>query len=238
MKSVRLLKSGEYNDLQIHDVFNEQDARARYREIIDAAHVEAERLLDAARADAELLREQTERKAHDTGLNNGLRAADARIEEMSAARASAIAESRIASALPAIDQAANQLQKRSDELTTSWQESAVQVCLALVEQLLHRQVSLNPESVREMIAAPLRLAAGCGRIELRMHPDDCLVLGQKPEDFVSDLCGCHDVRLTKDAVVERGGCMITTNHGQIDARISTQLEHIAAELISDSSTTT
>jgi len=233
MKSVRLLKSSQRADLQMHDVFNEHEARNRHRQIIDAAHAEAERILDTARVDAELLQEQVQRTAYNTGLNNGLRTAEARIEELSAARATAIAESKIQSALPAIDHAAKQLRKQCDELAASWEESAVQVCLALAEQLLHRQVSLNPDSVREMIATPLRLAAGCDRIELRIHPDDCLVLGQRPEDFVSDLSGCRDVRLTKDATVERGECVITTNHGQIDARITTQLERIAAELISD-----
>lgn len=238
MNSVRLLKSRQRNDLQIHDVFNEHEAHNRHRQIIDAAHAEAERILDTARCDADVLRKQVERKAHDTGLNNGLRAAEARIEELSTARATVIADSKIQSALPAIDQAAKQLRKQCEDLTASWEESAVQVCLALAEQLLHCQVSLKPDSVREMIAAPLRLAVGCDRIELRIHPDDCLVLGQRAEDFVSDLSGCNDIRLTKDATVERGGCIITTNHGQIDATIATQLERIAAELISDSYGTT
>lgn len=230
MTSVRLLKSGQHSTAPTHDVFNEHEARIRHRQIIADAQAEAQRIFDNARIQAAELLEQVKRKAHDAGLNDGLRAAEIRIEQVASDRAQDIADSKIQSALPAIDQASDALRRKRDELIDSWEDSAVEVCFALAEQIVHQHLRVRPDSLREMIAVPLRLVAGCDRIELRIHPDDCNVLGQPPEDFVSDLSGCRDVRLVKDSSVTRGGCVVTTNDGEIDAQIETQLKRIAAEL--------
>ena len=230
MTSVRLIKSHPHDPPVVHDVFNEYEARIRHRQIIDDAHAEAKRIIDNARAETESLAEQVQQHAHNTGLNDGLRAAEGRIEQIANERAIAIAESRIQATLPAIDQAVVELRGKRDELIQSWEDSAIEVCFALVEQIVHKHIELNPNSIRSMIAEPLRLVAGCDRIELRLHPDDCNILGQRPEDFVSDLSGCHDVRLVKDENMTRGGCVVSTNHGEIDAQIETQLQRIADEI--------
>ncbi|MDB4614364.1 flagellar assembly protein FliH [bacterium] len=233
MTSIRLVKSNTQQTLDGYDVFNEHEAGARHRQIIEQAKLEAEKIVQQAHDQAAFIEREAARQAHEVGLNQGLQSAAGRIEELADARAQTLADAKLTTALPAIHAAAVQIRQKQDELVSSTMDSSVEICLALAEQLLHRVIEFRPQSIREFIAEPLRMAGGCNRIELRLHPDDFVAIGNRPEDFVGDLAGCRDVRIVKDATVARGGCVITTNQGEIDAQIETQLKRIADELIAD-----
>jgi flagellar assembly protein FliH len=45
------------------------------------------------------------------------------------------------------------------------------------------------------------------------------------------LAACGEAEIIADKSLTRGGCVIETQHGQIDARIETILDRIVAELL-------
>ena len=56
-------------------------------------------------------------------------------------------------------------------------------------------------------------------------------LGRQATEVVRALAACGEAEIVADNSLTRGGCLIETQHGQIDARIETVLDRIVAELL-------
>jgi flagellar assembly protein FliH len=77
----------------------------------------------------------------------------------------------------------------------------------------------------------LQLAVGAPRIRLRLHGDDAALLGTQSAEVVRSLAACGEAEVVADNSLTRGGCMIDTQHGQIDARVETVLDRMVAQLL-------
>jgi flagellar assembly protein FliH len=88
--------------------------------------------------------------------------------------------------------------------------------------LLDAELRLAPEHVRAVVERELTRLQPARRVVLRVHPDD-LALLDPPET----LGARHELRaplsFEADATLSRGGCVIDTDLGQIDARLETRL---------------
>ncbi|WP_176217335.1 FliH/SctL family protein [Chromobacterium violaceum] len=97
--------------------------------------------------------------------------------------------------------------------------------LALVVfEALIRVVGDIPQS-RELVQAGVRRAmlevVGREPVRVRLHPADAALL-----DGAALGDAGREIHLVADDSLERGGCLVETAHGDIDARWSTQLERL------------
>ncbi len=67
------------------------------------------------------------------------------------------------------------------------------------------------------------------RVVLRLHPDDVAVLAPAREDL-ERACGTQ-VSIRSDRSVLRGGCVVETSRGLVDARLDTKLAAIHSALV-------
>lgn len=77
----------------------------------------------------------------------------------------------------------------------------------------------------------MKLTGSASDVVVRVHPEEResleLVAGQIIEQFGQS----KHVRLVADESVDRGGCVVQTEAGQVDGRIETQVSRIAEELL-------
>jgi flagellar assembly protein FliH len=66
---------------------------------------------------------------------------------------------------------------------------------------------------------------------MRLNPQDLAMLGEQGQQIVDTLSTCGEAAFVADETISRGGCLLETEHGVIDARVETQLERIASELL-------
>lgn len=226
-ESTRLLKAQDIRGLGSKVAFNFEDIRSRCDEYVEQVRLQTRTMLESAAAEADEIR----RKAHAEGLaagrREGMNQADLQISQVAVRSA----DEKLRTALPALQAAAHMLRQERDRWLAAWDESAVRLSAAVAEKLIRSELSARPELARGMLAAALELAVGSPQIRMRLHPVDHASLGVGAEDVVRALAGCGEVTLIADSTVAQGGCLIDTDHGQIDARIETQLERIVAELI-------
>jgi flagellar assembly protein FliH len=88
--------------------------------------------------------------------------------------------------------------------------------------LLDAELKLAPEHVREVVERELTRLHPARRVVLRVHPDDLALL-----DAAETLRARHELRaplsFEADVTLSRGGCVIDTDLGRIDARLETRL---------------
>jgi flagellar biosynthesis/type III secretory pathway protein FliH len=99
---------------------------------------------------------------------------------------------------------------------------AVELAIALAERVVHGALDAEPERIQDVVAGALRRVVERDRLTIEVNPDDV--------DRVRAWCdaqteldgGRVDVRAERR--VPRGGCVVRTAEGEIDARVAEQLD--------------
>jgi flagellar assembly protein FliH len=88
--------------------------------------------------------------------------------------------------------------------------------------LLGKELQLAPEHIREVVERELARVRLARRIELHVHPAD-LALLDSTETMVDRGALLGSLTLHADPALERGGCLLQTDLGEVDARLETRL---------------
>jgi len=175
---------------------------------------EAAAVLDAAHAEAGAIRAM----AHAEGLAAG--------------REAALAE--LVPAATALEHAAEAVREQAAAATQRLEEEAVELGLALAAKIVGTAVEADPELVVEALRGALRGLVERERITVLVHPDDLELVRGAMGGVVSSLGGIEHAEVQAERRVVRGGAVVRTPQGDVDAGIDTKLararEVVAAAL--------
>lgn len=121
----------------------------------------------------------------------------------------------------------------ADQMKTLQQtveRDAYRFALAVAERIIRRDVTLTDDIVIAQIKESIQRIVGVESIKLRVHPSDEGIVRAHRALFLSSLDNLRDVVIETDEGMERGGCIIESASGNVDARISTQLRQIEMSL--------
>jgi len=207
------------------------DLRRQADRVLASAHTQAAEILDAARAEAQRQAaealEAARRAGHEQGVPEGREAGRAEAFEDAQAR---FAEQH-GSLVAALSGALEQLDADRRALMVSAQRELIELALAIAERVVKAHVACDAEAVRANLAEAIELAGHRRDVTVRVHPDDCATAEQFAAGLGRPEAPRGHVTVTADAAVARGGCVVTTDHGEIDARLETQLARIAEALL-------
>ncbi len=229
----RILKANSARELPARVAFNFEDLREQAAAHLSRAREEAASIVDQARRDAESLRQKTIEEARVQGRKEGLQTAQQTIDQQVKTLVEQRFSEHLKTTLPALAQAAGALREERDHWLLRWEQAAVELGVSIAEKLLKSNLAAKPELAAGMIAEALQLAAGQPQLKVRLHPLDLERLGAHAGEVVQHLAACGRPELIADATISPGGCVIDTQHGEIDARLETMLDRIASELLAN-----
>ncbi len=101
---------------------------------------------------------------------------------------------------------------------------------ALARQVVRGELAANPQQVAMVAREALEtLLLSARHVTVRVHPDDQPLVAQGAEEVLS----ARGARLLADAGVTRGGCVVESDIGIIDASIESRWRRAAAALGSE-----
>jgi flagellar assembly protein FliH len=165
--------------------------------------------------------------AYTRGVDEGRRLADVKFQE-SLAKIRHEEDERIAVIMAGIGGQVHELQK-------TLESDAYKFALAVAGRIVKHEVTIQDDIVIAQIREAIQRIMGVETIKLRVHPADESVVQSHRNAFLSSLGNVREMIIEADERVERGGCIIESPSGNIDARISTQLHQIEAALFGASS---
>jgi flagellar assembly protein FliH len=190
------------------------------------AQEEAEKILAAARekagqieADSRVAFETERREAEEEGRSIGREAGyeDGKAEM----------ERLVQRTQTVLERAQN---KRAEILEETEQE-----IVNLVLLISRKVIKVISESQRNVIISnvvqALRKVKGRGDIIIRVNIADLKLSTEHIKDFINLVEGSKSVQILEDSSVDEGGCIIETDFGEIDARISSQLAELEAKIL-------
>jgi flagellar assembly protein FliH len=107
---------------------------------------------------------------------------------------------------------------------------AYRFSLAVAERIIHREVALSDDVVITQIKEAIQRIVGVESIKIRVHPLDEAIVRSHRAAFLGSLDNVRDLVVEGDEGMERGGCILESASGNVDARISTQLQQIEVAL--------
>ena len=183
-----------------------------------AGRAEAETLVARARADAELIRQQAEARGREEGFRAGM----------------AAAADQIAPARAALEAAAAEVDRLRGDAVASVEREAVELAFEVAEKVLAGALTVEPERVLEVVAGALRGMVDRERVVVEVHPDDLDIVRPAAAAVAASLGGVERLEVQAERRVERGGAVVRTALGEVDARVATKLararEVVEAEL--------
>jgi flagellar assembly protein FliH len=167
-----------------------------------------EDILSAAWAEAEHVREQARREGEAAG----------RAEGFAEARAQA------AQAIASLAEAARSLDGLRDGLVTVLESQAAELALGLAEQIVAATVEVQPERVVDITRGALRRLTERHRVVVIVNPVDLELLSDSVSSLRQELGGIEHLDVQADRRVSRGGALVRTDYGELDATIAAQLK--------------
>lgn len=122
------------------------------------------------------------------------------------------------------------LQSLGDELGGLQQDMARTLAIAathLARQIVRAELASRPELVAQVAQEAVdTLLLSARHITLRVHPDDHAFVAQG----AADVLAARGARLLADPSMSRGGCVVESDIGIIDASLETRWRRVAAAL--------
>ncbi len=213
-----VIKSGDSSTARETVPFNFEDLTARAQKYLEAIRGEASKIIAAAHREAAKIRKRAEEE--------GRLAARYELEKIAAADL----ERKLATLLPALNSAVQQIQEAKQTFLAQWEKSAVRLAGAIAAKLVRGQVERDPQVGWPLIREALEMAAGTPHLRLRLNPLDHAALLPRVETLLKELAPVGEAEIIADAAITRGGCRVETEFCAIDQQFEQQLARIEEEL--------
>ena len=146
-----------------------------------------------------------------------------------AIRARAAAEGREEGLASATEVMARAALERQDLLASS-EPQLVDLAFAVAQRVLARAVERDRDAVVDIASQALEAVRQRIDVRLRVHPDDLASLRDAEPRLVERMARARCIVLLGDPSIGRGGVVVETEAGSVDARLVTQLEGLRRAL--------
>jgi flagellar assembly protein FliH len=163
---------------------------------------------------ANLRAAEIEKEAYEKGFAEGRKAGSAADET--------IAEALLSQYSASLEQ----LNKLRRDIFANSEREVIRLALEIGRKVVKREISIDDEIILTLVKVALNRVAGQALVTIRVNPKDYEII----EKHHSALPGAgplnETVKLVEDPLIGRGGCVIETEGGTVDARIEEQLSQI------------
>jgi flagellar assembly protein FliH len=136
------------------------------------------------------------------------------------------AATRAEGMLRRLGQTVDELASVRGEIIRRTERQMIQLVLAIAERVVHREISIDRTLLAGMARAALDRLGEYGSATIRLHPEDFAAIGAKATSE-------GPVRVVADPVVTRGGCLVQSDFGFMDASPDAQFKELARALLSE-----
>lgn len=192
-----------------------QQAEDEAKKSIEEAEQKAKQLVEDAEKRVSSIEEEARKKGYADGKEEGFKDGENEIK-------------RLIDHLHMIINTA--IEKRNDIIDES--ETQLINLVLLISKKVVKVISENQKNVviNNVIQA-LRKLKSRGDVIIRVNLEDVQLTSEHIDDFMRMVENVKSVTVLEDSSVDKGGCIIETDFGEIDGRISSQLHEIEEKIL-------
>ncbi|GBD94709.1 Yop proteins translocation protein L [bacterium BMS3Abin05] len=110
----------------------------------------------------------------------------------------------------------------------------VQLAFEIAKKVIHQEISSNPDLMLYVVREALKRVSGSRNLIIKLNPEDVAVLERGKKSDLPELEQFEKIQLVPEKNVERGGCILESDSGIVDAQLDVQLKKIEESLLEES----
>jgi flagellar assembly protein FliH len=132
--------------------------------------------------------------------------------------------------IDALDSAIQFLAKPLEQLDAQVERELVNLALTVAKHLVRRELKIDPAQVIAIIRETVALLPAAARdVRVHLHPEDAALVRERLAAPQAERAWT----IIEDPMLARGGCKVTTDTANIDARLETRIASVVASLLGD-----
>jgi len=157
---------------------------------------------------------QIEKNAYEHGFHQGEKAG---LE---------IAERKIEAMMKRYADTVLEVGKLKPTLYLQAEHDVVKLALEIAKKIVHREVRIDREIIQTLVRVALSHVAVKSAVTVRLHPADHAFMLEKRAAALPSGESEREMVLVADKSIERGGCLIEAECGDVDARIEEEFREV------------
>lgn len=125
----------------------------------------------------------------------------------------------------------DRIMDKRQEILDNTEQQIVELVLLMARKVV-KVISENQRNVvMSNVLQALRKVKGRGDVVVRVNLADVKLTTEHTKDFMRAVENIQNITVAEDSSIDRGGCIIETDFGAIDARISSQLAELEQKIL-------
>lgn len=183
--------------------------------IITEAQTKAQTIIENAKVEQETIRSNAQKEGYDNGnkegYENGKQEAERLIDRM--------------------HKIIDAVMLRREEILNETEHQIVELVILMARKVI-KIISENQKSViMSNVLQALKKVKTRGDITVRVNLADVKLTSEHTDEFIKRVENIKGITVLEDSSVEKGGCIVETDFGAIDARISSQLSELEQKIM-------
>ena len=191
------------------------DAENEAFQIIQKAKQEAEQIIAEAQTQRDKLQLEAKSQGFEQGHSEGY--------EKGAAEVNRLIE-RMHKILEAVMQ-------RREEILKDTESQIIELVILMARKVIKILSENQKNVVMANVVAALKKVRTRGAVTLRVNLEDVKLTTANISEFIKHIENVEGITVLEDSSVEKGGCIVETDFGAIDARISSQLTELENKIL-------
>lgn len=191
------------------------DAERTAQEIIQKAQNEAAQIVEKANADQTDVLQRAKLEGYEKGRKEGYDDGKAEVERL-IERTHKIYES---------------VMTRREAILSETEQQIVELVLLMTRKVVKIMSENQKQVVMANVLQALKKVKGRGTVTVRVNLQDVKLTTEHISDFVRQVENVEGLHVIEDSSVEKGGCVVETDFGAIDARIASQLNELESKIL-------
>lgn len=191
-----------------------QQAEAHARSLVEQAQAEKENILNKAHADAETIRRQAQAEGLEQGRQQGRQEIEAALQQ------------KVESFCETIQTLLQSIHQEKDRLIRRSESQLIDLACVIAGRIVRKEIEQDDLAVVRIVQQAIDLATEKEKLTVRLNPADLEWVRQHTDQILESHDGLKEIHFEDDPRIERGGCMIETIAGNVDARLERQMEEI------------
>jgi flagellar assembly protein FliH len=181
-------------------------AKKRAGQIIAKSQSEAQEMINDAQNEVEEIKAKANKEGLEKGRQEGLYKANKHIEE----------------AFKTLNEAV----KEKTKIVKSAEPEILKLSIKIAEQIIRSEVQLNQDICMKIIAEAVSKITDREKVIIRVNQGNLDQVKRNKDRLASLIDGVKNLSIVEDSSIESGGCVVETDLGFVDAKISTKLKAI------------
>jgi len=197
-------------------------AKLEAQKIIDDAATESDKLLttaESAKMEAEQGRDRVFKEAEDRGYREGMNRAQEEYSDKIKGNLEHIAR--------LIDSARNSM----EQMIISNESKVLNLAILIANKIVHKEIEQDSEFIKNTVREAIKRATEREKIIVRVNQEDLNVLKSSHLELMKNFDEIKKLSFEEDPRIERGGCIVETSAGSVDARIDRQISEAKDNLL-------